>query len=176
MLILIDGPNGIGKSAVAERLSVLLFSKNAEYVESDWYWERLIEDKPSICYSGFFPSCSKPFLVELRETLNKKMKDYSKIPVVPISLTDPLCQEEFIGYFQKKGVKIIHVILEADVENVESRIENDSIRNIELQHIQKSKLKFQIQYLSKNYPDAIRINTNSKTIDRITAEIIKSLS
>ena len=44
-----------------------------------------------------------------------------------------------------------------------------------LQDQQKSNLSVQIQYLREEYPDAIRINTENKSIDEVVIEILSFL-
>lgn len=173
MIIWIDGANGIGKSNVAEKLTERLSNINAEFVESDKYWDELIEDNPVICFQGFFPYCNRTFLVTLRSVLDEKIERFGKTPVVSMSLTDKLCQEELLNYFQNKGIAMRHIILEASQDVIKSRIENDPIRNMELQKQQISNLNFQIQYLNKKYPDAIRISTENKEINKIIVEIMR---
>ena len=65
-----------------------------------------------------------------------------------MSLVDKRCQEELLDYFEKKNVPMVHIILEAEKETIISRIENDPIRDNNAQNQQKSKIDWQIQYLS----------------------------
>lgn len=175
MLIWIDGTYGVGKSHVAEKLAEHLSNKAAEYIESDHYWMTLIHNNPSVSFSGFFPYCNKPFLSIFRSMLEEKIEKFGKTPIVSMSLTDKLCQEELLDYFQNKKITMLHIILEANLETIISRIENDSIRDMNLQDQQKSNLSVQIQYLREEYPDAIRINTENKSIDEVVIEILSFL-
>lgn len=172
MLIWIDGANGVGKSHVAEKLAEHLSDEAAEYIESDRVWMTLIHNNPSVSFSGFFPYCNKPFLSMFRSMLEEKIEKFEKTPIVSMSLTDKLCQEELLDYFQNKRITMLHIILEANLETIIYRIENDLIRDMNLQNQQKSNLKVQIQYLREEYPDAIRINTENKSIDEVVAEIM----
>ena len=175
MIIWIDGTSGVGKSHVAENLAKHLSNKAAEYIESDQYWMEFLYNKPLACYSGFFPYCNKNFLSMLRSELEEKIEKDGKTPVVSMSLTDKLCQEELLDYFQNKKISMRHIILEASQETIVSRIENDSIRDMDSQDQQKSNLTFQMRYLKEKYPDAIRINTENKSIDEVVSEIIHFL-
>lgn len=107
-----------------------------------------------------------------RSMLEEKIEKFGKTPIVSMSLTDKLCQEELLDYFQNKKITMLHIILEANLETIISRIENDPIRDMNLQNQQKSNLSLQIRYLKEEYPDAIRINTENKSIDEVVAEII----
>ena len=175
MFFWIDGVNGVGKSHVAEKLSKLLANKNAEYVESDLYWMDLIQDDFPKALSGFDPYCNKYFLGNLREALKEKLNNFGKMPIVSVSLVDKLCQKELLDYFEDKKIPMLHIILEAEKETIISRIENDPSRDKSAQNQQKSKIPWQMQYLKVEYPDAVRISTEDKTLDEIASEIMAVL-
>lgn len=171
MIVWIDGANGVGKSHVAEKLAEHLSDEAAEYIESDRFWLTLIHNNPSVSFSGFFPYCNKHFLSMFRSMLEEKIEEFEKTPIVSMSLTDKLCQEELLDYFQNKRITMLHIILEANRETIVSRIETDPNRDVKFQDQQKSNLNFQIQYLRKKYPNAIRINTEDKSIEEVVAEV-----
>ena len=89
-----------------------------------------------------------------------------------MSLVDKLCEKELLDYFKEKKVSMLHIILEAKEETIVSRIENDPIRNEDERNQQKYNVPWQMQYLKTNYPDAVRINTEDKTLDNIASEIM----
>ncbi len=171
MIIWIDGVNGVGKSHVAAELEELLFEKNAEYVESDLYWEDFLRNNVSKALSGFNPYCNQYFMEILRKVLEEKMNDYGKISIVPMSLVDKLCDKELFHYFEEKGTAMVHVILEAKKETIMERIEKDPIRDENAQSQQKKKVDWQMKYLKKEYPNAVRINTEGKTIHETAVEV-----
>lgn len=107
--------------------------------------------------------------------LEEKLQKHNKMPIVSMSLVDKRCQEELLDYFEQKTVPMVHIILEAEKETIISRIENDPIRDNNAQDQQKSKVDWQIQYLKKAYPSAIRINTEGKSLDEIVNEIVTLL-
>lgn len=172
MIIWLDGVNGVGKSHVAAELEELLSEKNAEYVESDIYWEGLIQENfTKILFSGFNPYCNQYFMELLRKVLEEKINDYGKIPIVPMSLVDKLCEKELFHYFEEKGIDMVHVILEAKKETIMERIEKDPIRDESAQSQQKANVDWQMKYLQKEYPNAVRINTEGKKIHETAVEI-----
>lgn len=177
MIIWIDGANGVGKSHVAVKLSELLADRNTEYVESDLYWKDFIRNENNLreVLLGYDPCRNKYFLSILREVLEKKRYDFGKIPIVSMSLVDKLCEKELLDYFKKKKEPMFHIILEAKEETIISRIENDPIRDKNAQNQQKPKVSWHIQHLETNYPDAVRINTEDKTLDEIVDEIMALL-
>lgn len=172
MIIWIDGVNGVGKSHVAAELEELLSEKNAEYVESDLYWQEFLKNNTIKALSGFDPYCNKYFMETLRTALEEKMYDYDKLPIVPMSLVGKICEKELLHYFEEKKIVMLHVILEAKRATIISRIENDPIRKPSEQSQQKGNVDWQMKYLKTEYPNAIRINTNDKTIHTIASEIL----
>lgn len=168
----INGANGVGKSHVAAKLAELLENRNAEYVESDLYWMEFIRKDFLKALSGFNPYCNKFFLAILRNELEKKMQNLGKMPIVSMSLVDKLCEKELFDYFEEKDFSMIHIILEAKKETIIARIENDSVRKEEEQREQKNNVNWQMQYLEREYPNAVRINTEGKSFDEIVDEIM----
>lgn len=173
MIIWIDGANGVGKSNVSALLEEQLKDRNAEYIESDLYWLDMIKTNFFKALLGFEPSGNKFFLEMLKNVIEEKMNVDEKLPIVSFSLVNPLCESEFINYFKEKNCPMLHIILDASKDTVFKRIENDPIRNEEAQRQQKQKVETQIQYLNENYSDAIRINTENKSIEDVVDEIIK---
>lgn len=175
MIIWIDGTNGIGKSHVASKLEELLSNRNAEYVESDIYWMELLQNDFRKALKGFEPYYNKYCLEIIRTVLEEKIQKHNKMPIVSMSLVDKKCQEELLDYFEKKSVPMLHIILKAEKETIISRIENDPIRDKNTQNQQKSKVDWQMRYLKTEYPDAVRINTENKSLDEIANEIMTLL-
>lgn len=172
MIIWIDGVNGVGKSHVAAELEELLSEKNAEYVESDLYWKDFLRNGFPKIFSGYDPYYNKYFMEILRKVLEEKIYDYGKLPIVPMSLVDNLCKKELFHYFEEKGIAMLHVILEAKRETIMARIENDPIRDKNVQSQQKAKVDWQMKYLKLEYQNAVRINTDNKTIHETAIEIM----
>ena len=171
MIIWIDGVNGVEKSHVAAELGELLSEKNAEHVESDLYWKNLLRNNFTKALFGFNPYCNQYFMEMLRKVLEEKMNCYGKVPIVPMSLVDKLCEKELFHYFEEKGTVMVHIVLEAKKETIIARIEKDPIWDETAQSQQKAKVDWQMKYLKKEYPDAVRINTEGKTIHEIAVEI-----
>lgn len=171
MIIWIDGVNGVGKSHVAAELEELLYEKNAEYVDSDLYWEDLVQNDFREVLTGMEPYYNKYFMKILRKVLEEKMNDCGRIPIVSMSLVGKLCEKELLQYFEEKGTVMLHVIIEAKRETIIARIENDPIRDENAQSQQKAKVDWQMKYLKSEYPNAVRINTDNKTIHETASEI-----
>jgi adenylate kinase len=75
-------------------------------------------------------------------------------------------------YYDRKNVIMLHVILEAEMETVMSRIDNDPIRDKNDRQNQKINASSQMQYLKGTYADAVRINTENKNPDEVAEEIM----
>ena len=174
MIIWINGTNGVGKSHVAAKLAERLEDKNAEYVESDLSWREFVQNDFLKALSGFDPYCNKYFLGILRNELEKK-HNFGKIPIVSMSLVDKLCEKELLDYFESRNFSMLHIILEAKKETIISRIDNDPIRSEEEKNQQKYNVPWQMQYLEKEYSNAVRINTEDRCLDEVVDEIITLL-
>ncbi len=70
---------------------------------------------------------------------------------------------------------MLHIILKSKEDTIISRIENDPIRDPNAQQQQKFNVTDQIKYLDIEYPNAVRINTDDKTLDEIANEIMALL-
>ena len=170
MIVWIDGANGVGKSHVAAKLAEILACENAEYVESDLYWDNLLRNDSGNNIIGCYPHSDAYFLGEFRKEIEKKY-DSKKMPVISMSLVGELCERELLDYFKKKEVSMLHIILEAKKETIVFRIKNDPNRDESTQNQQKKSVFWQMQYLENRYSDAVRIDTDDKSLTEIVNEI-----
>lgn len=175
MIVWIDGANGVGKSHVAAKLEELLSDRNAEHVESDLYWYAALKHLPEMYLFGLNPCQNVYMIAKLRAALEEKITDTSKILLVPMTLADKKCNGGLLDYFAKKEIPTLHIILLAKRETLESRIKNDPIRTEADQKEQIGKLDWHMTYLEKNYPDAVRIDTENKILDEVVNEIMELL-
>lgn len=170
MIVWIDGANGVGKSHVATELAETLGCENAEYMDSDLFWNNLLQSDSGRAISGCYPYCDGYFLGEFRKEIEKRHNS-GKMLIISMSLVHGLCERDLLDYFKKEEVSMLHVILEAKEETIISRIENDPIRDESAQNQQKAKVSRQIQYLETQYLDAVRIGTDDKSLTEIVNEI-----
>lgn len=171
MIVWIDGANGVGKSHVAAKLAELHSYKNAEYVESDLYWYEALKHFPQMFLLGLNPCQNLYLIAKLRESLEEKVRDSDKILFVSMTLADKKCNGGLLDYFAGKGIPTLHIILLAKREILISRIENDPIRDKSMQKQQKDNLDWHLTFLENNYPDAVRIDTDDKSLDELVGEI-----
>ena len=66
---------------------------------------------------------------------------------------------------------MLHIILEAKKETIVFRIKNDPNRDESTQNQQKKSVFWQMQYLENRYSDAVRIDTDDKSLTEIVNEI-----
>lgn len=171
-IVWIDGANGVGKSHVAAKLAEILADRNAEYVESDLYWEEAMEHFPDVFRLGSYPCNNRYLVAKLREELDEKMKDTRKITFVSMTMASQICANWLLDYFSSKGIHTFHIILLAKQETLISRIKNDPIRTEAIQEQQIKNLNWQVTYLQENYPDAVKIDTEDKPLEKIINEIM----
>lgn len=173
MIVWINGAVGVGKSHVAQKLAELLAEKGAEYIESDLYWINFLRKHFIVAPSfGVNPYCNIFFLIILRKAIEERIYGFGKMPIASMSLVTKLCKKELLDYFKGKNIPMLHIILEAAEETIISRIENDPGRDKSAKGQQIPKISRQIEYLGTEYPDAVRINTENKSLDKIVAEIL----
>lgn len=105
----------------------------------------------------------------------ENMCEEEKIPIVSMSLVTDECGKELLKYFCLKNILEIHIILEAETDEILSRIESDTIRNKSDRLEQRNNIGWQKNYLESRYSDAIRISTSQKPQQRVVDEIVSFL-
>ena len=162
------------KIMCGRRTAKVFKNENAEYIESDLYWMKWMGENPAKTLAGMFPYHNKYFLKEFRNDLEVQIH-LEKMLIVSMSLVDKLCKAELLDYFEARQIPMMHVILEASKDTIKLRIKNDDIRNPEIQRQQMEKVGWQVEYLNKNYLEAIRVSTENKNIEEIVDEIKNSI-
>ena len=172
MIVWIDGTFGAGKTAVANELrnrypesDVIEFDEFVNSVQPENLMEiiagrRFPEDKP--CYVN-------AFIVELERKLNQNDKGYY---IIPIALITDYCRIGLVENFKKK-TETVHIILCQSKERLLERIKNQSGRDVDhaITYYDEATL-----YLKENYSEAIRINTDDKSIEEVADCIEKHIN
>lgn len=177
MIIWIDGTYGVGKTAVAMKIKESLSESNTELLLSDYYngesIKRLAEDAEANNYfphiGGTLPQNNMRFIQEFRELVEEKSKNIDKNLIVDMALTMKECKEELFDRLKGDGKNIVHIILTADEDTIKSRIKNDENR---MKEIALEWLTYNISFLDRNFPDAIRIKTDNRDVNDIATEVI----
>lgn len=178
MVIWIDGTYGIGKTAVSMKIKEQFPDCEMEILESDIYAEETLKEvieeaKKHNCMpdiGGTLPQNNIRFLTKFKDIIEERAKDENKKLLVDMSLTMKVCKENLFEVLVNKGIKIIHIILEADEETIAERIKKDGQRE---KMVALNELKSNLKFLDANYADAIRISTDNKSIEDIAHEVIQ---
>ena len=89
-----------------------------------------------------------------------------------MTMASQICANWLLDYFSSKEIHTFHIILLAKQETLISRIKNDPIRTEAIQEQQIKNLNWQVTYLQENYPDAVKIDTEDKPLEKIINEIM----
>lgn len=177
MIIWIDGAYGVGKTAVAMKIKKSFSNNNVELLEADCYSDEslkwLVEEaKVNNCFphiGGTLPQNNMRFIQEFRELIEEKSKNANTDLIVDMALTMKECKEELFDRLKRDGKKIVHIILTADADTIKSRIKNDGNR---MKETALEWLTWNIAFLDRNFPDAIRIKTDGRDVDDIVTEVV----
>ena len=177
MIILIDGTFGVGKTSVINEIKKQYVGKRKlEVLESDYYFEQYLhkkleevrrENRFPATGSGFLPQNNIEFLEEYKNVIFNKSQD--SIVISDMALTMSECKVRIHDYFETKNM--IHIMLEADKDTIQKRIKTDGNPNRD-KLLAEERLDEFIDFLSKNYKNAIRISTEYKGVVDIAKEIL----
>lgn len=168
MIIWIDGPFGIGKSAVSNMLTEKLF--DSRVIEFDEYIQKVKPDNElemlfGKCYPEGKRYLIEAFVKDVEELIENSLVDTF---IIPIALINDMCRTMVVEHFEKM-TSTKHIILEATEENVLQRAERQEGRDINLVKTFYQEAK---AYLDKNYDSAVRVDTDNREIEEIAEEII----
>lgn len=180
MVIWIDGTYGVGKTEVAMRLKQRFLDSTVELLESDKYYNELMEklldeaaaNKVFPCIGGTMPQNNMKFIKEFRELIIEKSRDENKMLIIDMALTMKECKENLIEYLEKQNTNLIHVILMADNETIRLRIKNDENR---MKDFALDYLIENVLFLNDNFSNAIRVKTDNRSLDEIVDKIMERL-
>lgn len=171
IIIWIDGTYGVGKSTAANNLlkNYKPYNKDGFIVlESDFYYQNGIKSWKYIG-GGAYPQNNLTFLSDFRRIIEKHASETDAVIVVVMALTMDESKNLLLGYFTEAGFQNIHIILDADPETIESRVNNSPItRN---KSLAINNIQINIKYLKDNYTDAEWVDTNEKTINDVAESI-----
>ena len=119
MIIWINGPYGVGKSALARELQTRLagsFLFDAEQVGN-----AVRDNVPQMYFKETFEEF--PLWHEMCYRLLRELDTLGVSPVlVPMTLLMPESEEKILGRLRENGVDVRHVLLQSDHDTVKSRI------------------------------------------------------
>lgn len=174
MIIWIDGTWGVGKTNVAMELKNKLERKKFELLNSDEYYIKMIKKNPYLALgTGTHPQNNMNFLKIFRELIIERLNKGKHNLIIDMALVEQECKEQLFDYLNDKSNNV-HFILTAAKENIQMRINGDIEKERDKQeHI--NCIEKNIYFLKENFKNAIWINTDSKSIDKVVSEIIQYL-
>lgn len=167
MVILINGVCGVGKSTVARSLCKLLQDKNFIRLDGDEYViEHRTKPPESMTYIGkWHVDIIGKAIVGLLESHN-----------VIVSDTFVFSEEiDFLSELQKSGMKVIHIILDAEKLTVAQR----TLADRKHAYAKDWRLKTYVPNMLSlrfNFPDAVHVVTDGRTVAEIVSEIYDKIS
>lgn len=167
MIIWIDGVLGVGKTSAAEALLEKLPLQDTIHLDSDRSYQN-----GGWKYSGggSFPQNNESFLSDFKFQIEECAKE-NEIVIVTMAITMDECRDYLFRQLQSTTSKLIHIILFASKQTVLFRIENDVPTRDK--DYAKRNMKKNAEYLGKNFSEAIRLNTDGKSIDEVADAILK---
>ncbi|MVX65671.1 tunicamycin resistance protein [Clostridium chromiireducens] len=170
MIIWINGAFGSGKSTTAELLhSKIEFSHIFDPEQVGYFlWDNFPAELKE---KGDFQD------IEIWRSINyqiiKHMHDnYNGVLIIPMTITDINYYNQIIGNLIENGVEVYHFILNADKENIESRL-------ICRGECENSWAKQQIDRCLQAFARDIngeKINTNSVNVEQVVNVIMKKIT
>lgn len=167
MIIWIDGPYGVGKTAITEALKGRFGNQKVGHLDSDGL-DCSVYEAMLWHGGGCLLQNNLTFLRAFKEEIERKIAEGYAPLIVEMALTQKECIEHLLDPL-KARYPIMHIILTASMETISNRISSDPNRNqrFALQHLEKN-----IAFLDQNYPDAIRIDTEHTPILAICDDIV----
>lgn len=172
MLVWLDGTYGVGKTSVAQEIKKLLLTNDIEILESDMYYNEMINENPYLALGGALPQNNQNFINKFKKVVEDNLKNSDKIVIAVMALTQKECKEQLYDYFINSNIPTLHIILTANIETIKSRIDTDSNRDkvFALQYIEEN-----IKFFENNYKDDIYIGTDNKTVEEIAKIILQNI-
>ena len=167
MIVWIDGTFGVGKTSVAEALKEKLPLQDVIHLDADRSYQA---GNRKYFGGGFFAQNNERFLSDFKSQIEESVKE-NEIVIVTMALTMDECRDYLFRQLQSTTSKLIHVILFADEQTVLSRIENDVPTRDK--DYAKRNMKKNTEYLSKNFSEAIRLDTDGKSINEVADAILE---
>ena len=170
MILWINGTYGVGKTSVANRIAERMNSYHPVVLNSDFYYLKLGQNSPHLSMSGgTTPQNNINFLLYFKTIINNCNE--GQLVIIDMAATMKESKEILIEYLSERE-DFLHIVLEADRETALLRISRDTEeirdRKFSINHLDRN-----IEFLAANYDEALRINTNGKSVDCVADEIIR---
>ena len=176
VMVLIDGVCGCGKSTVAKEICKLLQDKNFSLFDSD---EFILENPSTLTDFEIYRKlgCVDLWHIRVIEKQVRRLLRNGNIVVADNFVTE--LEKQFLEKLQKDGFVIYHFILDATHSTVVWRVHNDEKHTNPIQR----KLRVESYLLCdlflknrNNYPDAVHVATDGRSVAEIVSEIYDKIS
>lgn len=168
MIIWIDGVLGIGKSTAAQNLWKRHFRSNGEFLDSDEYFIKLSNEDPRLPFESYFANDNPCFLQKFRSIIEQKLSSSNKDLIVAIALIRREGKKSLFDPLAEQNIPILHFVLTASRDAIVSRVKADVERD---QMTALNTLDDSAKFLKENFRDAIWIDTENKSVDKIADQL-----
>lgn len=165
MILWIDGPYGVGKSTLAERLHEQ--QPNSFLFDAEAVGNAVRDNLPTELFNGYIFEGYPLWFETCAALLGDIAARYQGTVYVPMTLTEPDSFEKIARPLREQGVCIEHILLESDYGTVRERIlargeEEDCwcMQNIGL-----------CLERQRGFEDVIRVASVGKSVDELAAEV-----
>ena len=168
MILCLDGPYGVGKTTIANKIKEKFISKDLIILESDYYYQEWFKENPELfLFGGTMPQNNQRFVSMFRDVIKETASNPNQLIISDMALTDDVSRKGIIDELCSEGYDVKHIILTADKDTILERIENDKNRDQSFAH---QWLPVQLSYLENI--DATKVETEGRSIDDIADLII----
>lgn len=181
MIIWINGTYGIGKTAISQRIKEQLPANEVALFNADDLDKKLLQDTIKECIkNNTFPDIENvspqndiKFINHFYQLIKDECIYSNKILLVDMAITTKLCKEQLFDSLIANNFNILHIILTANLNTIKTRIKYDNNRD---KQFALDELNECFNFLNDNFKNAIRVNTENKTINEIANEIIQIIN
>ena len=156
MIIWLNGPSGVGKSSVAQAVIDLLPDHEIIYLDADRYFPNYA----LVHGGGVYPHSNIGFCQYFRNMIESYITSYQVI-LVDMKVAHDVSKAELIDHFTESGTPFLHVILTANTDALQHRIEqdDDNIRSSSVKKEQLNQIPHTMQYFEEHFKEAKQIDT-----------------
>ena len=159
MIIWLNGPSGVGKSSVAQAVIDLLPDHEIIYLDADRYFPNYAMKNGG----EVNPHSNIGFCQYFRNIIESYITSYQVI-LVDMKVAHDVSKAELIDYFTESGTPFLHVILTANTDALQHRIEQDDayIRPSSVKKEQFNQIPHTMQYFEEHFKEAKQIDTSDR--------------
>lgn len=169
MIIWLNGASGVGKSSVAQAVIDLLTNYKMIYLDADRYFPSYV----LIHGGGVQPHSNIGFCQYFRNIIESYITLHDII-LVDMKVAHDVSKAELIDYFTESGTPFLHVILTANTDALQRRIEqdDDNIRPSSVKKEQLNQIPHTMQYFEENFKEAKQIDTSDRNVNDVANTLV----